>query len=469
MKAAFFRLGLVLAALISLGGISAKAQGVCTADVYDGAGVLGGQTASVQAAVRDLDSKGADAHAITYSGLTGATLDQTVMNTVRSCPAFQSPNGGVKSTLVILAVAPGARKMGIYAGHAFDGAFTAADTNRYRTEFMAPHFRAGEWAAGLTAAADQMSQRLAAFNSEANAPVTNTTTVVNQAEAPTDYSGLWIFLWILAGLGVVGAGLLIFFYFRKEEEERKNAQASAVAYRNEAASLVTELTGTLSSADATLPGTKAAQALFDTHSAAYTRLAQTLSGDPSDDKLTKTAYVSLAQQYRAIVRNLRLAESYLKTPALDPSTFTPIDADDPTKGYTIPQQQTAAAAAGAGTTVGAPAPAPQTVVVQSSTDSGDLALGMIIGSELSRGDRYEREDYSGGSIDSGDTGFSPGSGSSETGSSSDDDGGFGSSSGSSDFGSSDSGSSWSDSSSSSSDFGGGGGGDFGGSSGGDGF
>lgn len=458
---AFYR-AFLISAVILFCGVTANAQSVCTAPVYDGAGVLGGQTADVQAAISKLDAAGADAHAITYSGLTGATLDQTVMNTVKSCPAMQSPNGGVKTTLVIIAVAPHAHKLGIFAGHAFDGAFPASDMNRYRTQFMVPHFRAGEWAQGLAAPADQMAQRLTAYTSEANAPVTNT--VVNQASAPTDYHGLWVFLWLLGALGFLGIGLLVFFRLRKAQEERTNAQATAVATRNSAAQLVTELTTALSAADATLPGVKAAQSVFDTYSASYTRLAGTLSGDPSDNTLTTSAYNALDQQYGVIVANLQRAQHYLDNPTI----VTPPLSEHFRQEIRRPSGDStvAAAAAAAGASSGSsPAPTPtvvnNTTVVQDDSGSG-FVTGLVVGDMISSQPTPPPASYPTPAPDDDNSGFSAGSGSSndDSGSSSssdDDNGGFSSDSGSSD---------WSDSSSSSSDWGGGssdfGGGDSGG-------
>ena len=153
----------------------------CNQPVNDLAGVLGSKAAQVAQAASTLNSRGADTRIATVTLNGYSSMDAWAAAAVKNCPSMQSPTGGVKSTLVLIAVAPTERKMGIYTGKAFESAFGADRMLRYKTQFMGPHFKSQEWAEGLIAGANQMADRLAAYTSEVNTPVTNTT--VNQASS----------------------------------------------------------------------------------------------------------------------------------------------------------------------------------------------------------------------------------------------------------------------------------------------
>lgn len=315
--------------------LSAFALGsVCDSPVTDGAGMLGGKLADVQTAATKLSSQGADVRIITFSSLGGyANMDALAMATVKSCPAMQSPNGGVKSNLVIIAVAPHA--FGLFAGKGYEDAFGAAQMGRWKKDYMLPHFKAGEFADGLIAPADQMAERLKAFNSEANAPVTNTTTTVNQASAPTDLHGLWVFFWII---GLVIAAIVVFLIIRARrvvQDAIEQTQQNAIAARDEAANLISELGA---EAWATMtdftgkPGLKHAADLFNTASASYSRLAGNLSADPTAPGLGKGTYESLTVRYNGITSYLDQAKDAAADPEVGPSKAT-VRSVDSSAGY----------------------------------------------------------------------------------------------------------------------------------------
>lgn len=291
----------------------------CNMLVNDQTGALGSKFPMVEQAANNLNAKGADAR-ILVIGLSGyPTMDALVMDVVKNCPSWQSPNHGVKSTLVVLAVAPRERKMGIYTGHAYDSAFGSARMNRYRADFMAPHFKAGEWAEGLIATAGQMASRLEAYTAEVNSPVVNNT--VNQASAPTDFHGLWVFLWIVGFLGIVGISWWIAAARRKAKEQLLEAQQSAIAARNRAANLLSELTLSLSQYNnifAGKPGAARASQILESASSQYSDLSRNLSGDPTQDGLGVASYASLRSQFASIADRLDAAKDYLSHPSDEP-------------------------------------------------------------------------------------------------------------------------------------------------------
>ena len=304
----------------------------CNQPVNDLAGVLGSKAAQVAQAASTLNSHGADTRIATVVLNGYANLDAWAVAAVKNCPSMQNPSGGTKTTLIILAAVPaqfspdGKAKMGIYAGTAFESAFGADRMLRYKTEFMRPHFKAQEWAEGLIAAADQMANRLAAYTSEVNTPITNTTTTntVNEASKPTDLGGLWVFFWILGAIGVVVVVFGIFLSRKKSKEDGEEAQQSAIAARTRVTNLMNDLTSALAVYAGNFtgkPGAAKANSMLDEVSRQFADLASKLSGDPTQEGLGAGTYRSLGQTYSGMASRLIYADNYLATPEQDPSTY----------------------------------------------------------------------------------------------------------------------------------------------------
>lgn len=365
---------------------------ICNSPVYDGAVVLGGNTPLVEQAIVNLNAKGADAHALTVILGTYPTLDVRVKAIEQGCPSWQSPNGGVKSTLILLVVAPQNHQLGIYTGEAFGPAFSGGRMLRYRTQFMAPHFKAGEWSQGLIAAADQMSSRLTEFASEANTPVTNNT--VNQA---SDYSGLWTIMKYLMFFGFTGLFIWIAISTSRKrkqlQQQCKAAQQVAIAAKNKAAGLVNELAELLQPYNNRFsykPGARTASTTVDQATADFTTLANSFSTDPSDDELPVSSYRSIAELYTAVSQKLERAKSYLQDPDVFPGYpgFPPVVPTSAWEGTqrSEPKSQPM------------PPPEPEVksgpTVVRETTvihDSGSFTDGLVAGSILS--ERREEPRY----------------------------------------------------------------------------
>lgn len=385
---------------------------VCGADIVDMAHVLP-STGPLTDSVRRLKEAGADPRIVTVST---TNLDLVEQALVQNCSDWQGTNG-IKSTLVVLMVAPKEHKMGIYFGHAFDSALQS-DWNRIKQEEMAPRFKSGQFAEGMIAAMDHIGGRIKAQADEARSP--KQTTVVEQ---PTDLSGLWRFLmWCLA----VGSGLGIaiwLVYWLTQKAKRKDqwahARTGAIMARNHATVLINKLRIT------DLPKDKVDQ--FDSLYGRFTDLGNQTRFDPSDEGLQIGEYMAIERAYRELSNDLE----QLNWASSGKKEQVQVQAAPPDESYhpSTHKKKTVK------TDDDPPAPAP------ASTNTNNVFAPVIIGTDVGGPDRtavWEREpdpepryrepdpepSFGGG----GSSDF--GSSSSDSGSSSD----FGSG-GSSDFGS----------------------------------
>lgn len=271
-----------LAVAILYCALPAQAQD-CDQVVADQANVLQSQERDhVKAAAQKLIDQGADVRVVTVGGTSNLDIDEN--NWLHRCQSWQSPNGGMKSTLIVLMVSPSSRKMGIYFGHAFDSAL-ASHWNRIKSDYMGPHFKTGDWAGGFIAAEQQLAARVAASKDEAVHPAVSTT--VNQA---SDLSGLWtVLMWIVA-LGATAFGFWLIFSWRKrlrqEQQQLREAQRRAQAAKARAAELLTNMPS---------------HPRIDAASAEFERLNSSVRNDPYADDLVVEEYNVITAQYQKVV------------------------------------------------------------------------------------------------------------------------------------------------------------------------
>lgn len=274
------KVGLVIAFLFLT--VSVRAQD-CDLIVADSENVISSMDAQeIGVKAKSLINEGADVR-VRIIGRT-ANLDVSEKNFERSCVSWQSPDGGRKSTLIVLMVSPTDHKMGIYYGGAFSNALKDHFT-RIKQDYMAPHFRDKDWVGGFIATEEQLAARIKASKDEALHPAINTT--VNQA---TDLSGLWtVLMWgllIIAGIG--GLVMLSIWLDRKRKEtaEVRQAQRNAVGAKAQAADLI---------------NSKKDHKFWERASQEFNRLSQSVSNDPYNDDLRAYEYNSIADQYQKIV------------------------------------------------------------------------------------------------------------------------------------------------------------------------
>ncbi len=358
----------------------------CNSLVSNDAGVALDTTALIRAA-NDVAGKGAEPHVLIETLRPGETLDTKVAQGVAACPAWQAPDGKTKSTLIVFAVAPIARKSGIFYGSAWHHALDDS-WNRIKTDYMNPRFRDGDWAGGLAAAAEQTAKRISASEDEA----VHGPTTVNQA---TDLSGLWRFLLWLLGIVVVGAGATAVFIVlrqkREDDAEVQAAQADAIAARNKA-------TDALNDARRKVPIYAAAggknavsvQAWLATAMERYQTLTNSVSNDPEQKGFTADGYRQLSKQYDGVFSALDKIESLLADKPEDkpkpaaPAPSIPInDFRSSTRGkrYRRSEAPTQPAPTYAPTAAATP------IIVNNTSSNDGFVEGFVLGDVLA--DRHE--------------------------------------------------------------------------------
>lgn len=398
------------------------AQVDCSARVVDTVGAFGPHLSEVESAAGRLADSGIEPRIVATSS---SNLDLTERAMIQQCPEWQSQQNGIKSTLVILMVAPKEHKMGIYYGSAFKSALDQ-DWNRIKQEEMVPRFKDGDWAGGMVAAADHIAGRIKAQADEARHP--QQTQVVEQA---ADLNGLWRFLgWALFVCSLAGLFIWLFYWLAqraKHREEWAAARTTALMTRNRATIAVQKLRiMTLS---------KPQEDQFDSLYQRFTDLGNQSRFDPSDEGLQIGEYDAISKAYRDLAVDLEMLKWTAEGGKLE--TVSAAELKERVHGKKkssipdTPPPVTEGSGSGKGGTVGS---------------SGTNIFAPVVGNNFGTEEKverepepvHERERERGRDEDSGSGGSS----------------------------SWDLGSSSSDSSSSSSDFGGGGSSDFGGGGGG---
>lgn len=159
----------------------------CAARVIDRASVLEQpDRARIEAASQPLVNEGADVHVVTTELGDAPNLDAAVKGLIGSCPSWQSPEGAPKNTVLILAMAPTARKIGIFYGAGWARALDDHWT-RIMADEMNPRFRDHDFAGGFIAAEQHLRLRIQAAEDESQ----HGTTIVNQQQA-MDLSGVLV-------------------------------------------------------------------------------------------------------------------------------------------------------------------------------------------------------------------------------------------------------------------------------------
>lgn len=275
-----------LLALVVLVG-AAFAQN-CDQVVYDQAGILG-DDAGVRQAAQEMIQKGADVRIRTWTN--APNLDAVEKENETACASWRGGTGERKSTLIVLAVAPNERKMGMYYGSAWSSALDG-HWNRIKQEQMGPRFKEKDWAGGFVAAEQHIAQRLGEASSEALHPAVTQITTTNEA---ADYSGLWSFLkWMLFIAVVMGAfGFLYSWWSRRRRlhEAARQQQLRAIRFKQQCSSLIY---GMSAEQKEKLSG----------YLSQFEELSQSVKNDPSQDGLTEAEYAEIGDQYRDLQKRM---------------------------------------------------------------------------------------------------------------------------------------------------------------------
>jgi len=292
-------------------------------------------------AAQTVNAEGAETHVVIAEGKI-ENLDVMVNQWVKECPSWQAINGGPKSTLIVAGLAPDTRKMGIYYGSQWKKALDSHST-RIRMDFMAPSFRQGEWAIGLTLGLEQIAKRLAAAKDEALHPAVSTTTY-----AAVDYTGLWHFGYLLLILGSLGglAWGIHYLLSRRQtsEEDTHNAQMSAIMARSSTIHLINALRDKLEETP-----NKIAQLRYDALMEEYSEFAASEKGNPNTDGLTKGNYEAIEEKYESFRSDIRAITASLDgvvVKAAPGPSPAPKSATIPSHSSRSPKHKTVAASGG---------------------------------------------------------------------------------------------------------------------------
>ncbi len=211
---------------------TANAQEVpCDNTVYDQNRIFGSKSGDVNSAVKSLENEGAIVRVIalqSYNKSQIGSLENMAKAFVSNCPSWQAPGGGTKTTLVSVIFAVDNREMLVWAGSFWDRGLTSQAKLNIQNDVMAPEFRSGDYAGGVTAALREITK---IADSQNNSNVSGsgveqpTNTVIN--EKPTDLTGLWyVFGGLLViGLFVVLALVVININAGRDQAKRVKAQA----------------------------------------------------------------------------------------------------------------------------------------------------------------------------------------------------------------------------------------------------
>lgn len=301
---------------------SAAAPFPCDAQILDEAGDI--NEASVLAAVQKLEGAGADVRVYFLRTLSPhGSLDLLKEAMLDACGSWQArnPDGsiGMKNNLVVLMVAKGDRKTGLFFGDQWEA--TLRDTwPTILSRDMAPRFRDGDYTGGVVAALRAVA-RLVESPAQPPAPPVPPIVVTNP---PPDLSFMkWLV--VLAALLVAGwFGFRGVSSQRKELAKRRAARQAAVSAKARASAMALDLGEPMEVAKAQIAllarlrvpesvtealeknrGEVARQ--FAGAVASHQRLAETL--DPSRPGLSEEEYAGMASEFEDRVKAFEEAQN----------------------------------------------------------------------------------------------------------------------------------------------------------------
>lgn len=318
-----FAYAMLVFVIVSL--VPAFAQ--CEQRVDDQANVFGSKAQQVQTAVDKLVSDtGADVHVLTVSSMgVSPTFEKYVHHVIETCPAWQGVDGGVKSNLIVVAVALKERKTAIIFGAEWKPALDSQH-QRIQSSNINPRFKSGDYAGGFVAGLNEIDRVVVAFQhptvpgQPAPAPVPSSSPDIRPASTTNvDFSGLGTFLYwcmlILSGVAALYLLYRVFVELQKNRDARNLAQQRAIRSREkimeralssemavgDVGAEVFSLRRVVSVADAARVDEFFSQAELACKEGmdSHLRLLQT-SGDPGKSGLTAAQYDDICREYEKV-------------------------------------------------------------------------------------------------------------------------------------------------------------------------
>lgn len=316
------RIFLLVLSLI-LGSFSgAFAEGQQDELVVDNANLFGEKLKDVEAAVRNLQSKGADVHVWTIKSFAGeaSSLEGYEKKLEKNFPAWQSASGKRKNNLVVLMTSMKEKKTGLYYGSEWNRPLEK-NWLRISTDLMNPKFKRGEFAEGFVVGLGEITRLVDEHIHPAQtAPPAQTVVVQQQAPSkPTDLSGLWAVMgWGLGLTAIFVAGFLVFQALRRRREEKEirgRAQQKAKIEKGNATEKITSIRSSVNNLETLISAisgmmdeesAKALKAKFQKVKDAQGKLAADFAGtgnaagDPDADGLMESQYAAMEDKYKEV-------------------------------------------------------------------------------------------------------------------------------------------------------------------------
>jgi uncharacterized membrane protein YgcG len=149
----------------------------CDQLIIDNAHVLTTSATQLRLTLRKLQTQGVEPHIWTVALQPDQTLDMAEAQFERSCPTWQSTDGGRKNTLLVLAVAPKSHKVGTYYG----GAWSEALDDHWleiQSAYIKPAFRDGNLVSGFESGAQHIGEAIQAWQQRVDETTTQTVSPV---------------------------------------------------------------------------------------------------------------------------------------------------------------------------------------------------------------------------------------------------------------------------------------------------
>ncbi len=327
MKSVLVVSALLIAAVTQAFALTGHELVLDEARLFDAA-ALERVTASAQQLLRD----GADVHIVTVRAFGGrGNLDQYEAALERDFAAWQSPDGGRKNNLLIIALSEGSSREERGAGVYYGDEWTRALDEHWKemlTAHAVPRFKDRDYAGGFVKVMDDLHHLITNDVIGGSSQPTNITVQVprQKPRSPADLSGLWRVLgWFFA---VAGLGTLCFFGLRfwsrlhAERARSRAVQQRAMGKRQACASDINALdmalaavaaklniaSGQMSSQDVAPFTNRLAQVhrLADEAKRAFAHLSST-AVDPSREGLSAEEYAEMECQYQEVLLALNRA------------------------------------------------------------------------------------------------------------------------------------------------------------------
>lgn len=282
--------------------------------VVDQANLFGSQKTIVEESATRLINLGADVRVRTINTYSPfANLDLYEEQLERESPSWLGQGGERKNNLIVLIIALGERKTGLYYGSQWEGVL-GDKWLRVQTEIMNPRFASGDYAGGVVKGLEEIQRLIQGGGTPPTATPSGSG------------SSAWVAI-ILLAVVLFFIGVILFSAFRKKSAQRQAIRQKAILAKQGAASGINELNETVQLLEIKVERmseilspeefeplkesfTKT-KLLISQSSEAYSQLSHS-AGDPENPKLGLEELEVIQGAYQQILENLGKAKEGIR-------------------------------------------------------------------------------------------------------------------------------------------------------------